>query len=621
MSTTSPWQQVLPNVYRFTDSCNVYAVGGSQGVLIVDAGTGRWLDHRSDLPAPPVALLCTHYFRDHSAGAALAARRGIPVYVPEGERELFADPLFHFQRRETYIIYDNLWDLFAPIEPIPIRGVLRDYERLRLAGLDIEVVPLPGVSVTQSGFAITIPGQAQPLLFCGEAIHSPGRLARLAPLQYNYNDLGGAANCYHSAQVLRDRTPDALLPSLGEPMLTGVDSALEKLQNNLRVLCKDRPGMTAQFDAVHADDLEKVTDHVWRSTRSNSWNWFLISESGKALALDYGYLWASMSVPYALCRPYTRRALLHGFTGLKQRFGIERIDTVLVSHYHDDHVCGIPVLQRLHGTKCWAAENFADLLERPDAHAFPCDWPEPIRVDRRLPLDEPFQWEEYTFRLHPMNGHTRFSALIGFEADGKRFAHTGDQYFFQKPFDAGFQDNVLSQNHVYRNGALLDGYQASAAWMLDWRPDIVLSGHQPAMHTDEAFFRMVDEWGREYRKLHEMIMPLGDSDTHFNLDSWGGWIWPYRTHLKEPWPVKLKVTIRNPFPRSATLEVKLVGPTGWSATAARLPAPPRAEVTCELTITPAGPCRRQPFAVELIADGQPFGQVAEALMTVGGADF
>src|SRR6185369_15632946 len=116
---------------------------------------------------------------------------------------------------------------------------------------------------------------------------------------------------------------------------------------------------------------------------------------------------------------------------------------------------GIPLLQRLQGTRCWAAENFADLLAQPEAHCFPCDWHQPVRIDRKLALDKPFTWEEYTFHIHPMNGHTRFAALIGFEADGKRFAHTGDQYFFQKPFDDGFKDNALMLNHVYRNGALL----------------------------------------------------------------------------------------------------------------------------------------------------------------------
>ena len=69
------WITVLPNVYLWRDSCNVYAIIGSQGAVIVDAGTGQWLEHLDELPAKPVVLVCTHFFRDHSAGALKAATR------------------------------------------------------------------------------------------------------------------------------------------------------------------------------------------------------------------------------------------------------------------------------------------------------------------------------------------------------------------------------------------------------------------------------------------------------------------------------------------------------------------------------------------------------------------
>ncbi|MBV9852547.1 MAG: MBL fold metallo-hydrolase [Armatimonadetes bacterium] len=620
------WEQILPGVFRFADSCNVYAIAGPQGCLIVDAGTGRWLDHLAALPKPPTALLLTHYFRDHAAGAVRAARAGIPVYVPEGERAILADPGQHFRERETYIIYDNLWDLFAPIEGVPVAGVLHDYERLQMAGLDVEILPLPGVTLTQIGVAVALPGPegARRIACCGEAIHSPGRLARVAPLQYNYNDLGGAVNAYTSARWLREYRPDVLLPSLGDPIVRDTDVALAQLQDSLQFLVAGRPGMTQSLDRIGPDPLEKVTDHVWKTTHTQSINWFLLSESGKALVIDYGYD-ATNIVSTGYPRPANRRAVLHSLEALRERFGIERIDVVLVSHFHDDHVCGIPLLQRLFGTGCWAAENFADLLAHPEAHCFPCDWPVPIRVDRRLPLDEPFTWEEYTFRLHPMSGHTRFAALIGFEADGRRFAHTGDQYFFQQGRSGEtmppFAENPLYQNHVYRNGALLDGYCQSGEWLLAWRPDIVLQGHQPPFHTDAAFFAKIAAWSEEYKEIHRRAMVLGEDETHFNLDSWGGWIWPYRTHLREPGAVQVRVTVRNPFPRRATLEVGLIGPAGWGGTAATLTAEPRAEASAMLEITPAGPCRRQPFAAELVADGRPFGQVAEALLTVGGEAF
>ncbi|MCW3055169.1 MAG: hypothetical protein JWN14_4339 [Chthonomonadales bacterium] len=612
------WNPVLPGVWLFRDSCNVYALEGKEGLLLINAGTSAWLDHLDELPQRPAALLCTHYFRDHSAGAVAAAEQGIPVYVPEGELGIFTDPEQHFRERETYIIYDNLWDLFAPIEGVKVAGALRDYERTTLAGIEIEVIPLPGVTFTQSGIGVTL-SDGRRAVFCGEAIHSPGRMARIAPLQYNYNDLSGAIQANYAARSLRNWHPDVLLPSLGEPICSEADSALVLLQENLRHLVAVRPGMVAQMDRLDSEPLERVTDHVWLDRHSIANTWYVISDSGKALAIDYGYrsttcAWSDYS------RPARRRALLHGLDGLTAQFGIDRVDVVLVSHFHDDHVCGIPMLQRLHGTECWAAENFADLLEHPEAHCFPCCWPVPARIDRRLPLDAEFTWEEYTFRLHPMNGHTRFAALIGFEADGKRFAHTGDQYFFTNGVE-DFASNGRAQNHVYRNGALLDGYEVSGKWMLDWRPEIVLQGHQPPMHTDEAFFGHIAAWTEDYADTHRRIMPLGDTETHFNEDSWGGWIWPYRTHLNSVGPVTVTVTVRNPYPYAAELQVRLVGPKGWQGSSATLTAEARSEVSCPLTILPNAPCRRQPIAVELSSPGQPFGQVAEALVTVGSAQF
>jgi glyoxylase-like metal-dependent hydrolase (beta-lactamase superfamily II) len=613
------WTEVVPGIWRFDDSCSVYAVEGSEGFLIVDAGTGQWLNHLDALPARPVALVCTHYFRDHSAGAVEAARRGIPVYVPEGEREIFEEPEEHFRRRETYIIYDNLWNLYAPIEGIKTAGVLQDYGTISLAGLSLEVVPQPGATVTQCGLACTVGGKK--IIFCGETIHSAGRVPRVAPLQYNYNDLPGAINVYHSARILRRHEPDALFPSLGKPILERTDEALGLLQESLRALSGARAydDPSGRLDAIDNPKIIRVTDHVWYSASSTSVNWYLVSESGKVLVIDYGYDMKGAMFP-AYSSPSNRRVLLHDLDCLKEQFGVERIDVVLVSHFHDDHVCGIPLLQRLFGTECWAANSFADLIEQPEAHCFPCTWHQPCRVDRRFDLDETVIWEEYTFHFAPMTGHTRFASLIGFEADGKRFAHTGDQYFFADQ-DCPFAERGRLQNHVYRNGALIDGYDQSGGWLLDWKPEVVIRGHQEPLFTDPEFFDQIEEWIKDYRGLHERIMPLGGEETHFNLDSWGGWIWPYRTHLAVPGPACVSVTVRNPFPREAALTVRLVGPEGWEGSGATLIAPARAEVCCELEIIPDGPCRRRPFAVELSGEGHCFGQVAEALITVGGARF
>ncbi len=223
------WRPVLADVEVYEDSCNVYAVTGGEGTVFVNAGSGGWLDAIPERFRPPCTMLCTHYFRDHSAGAARAARKGMTVYAPEGEVAIFADPVQHFRARQSYIVYDNIWDWFAPIEPADARPA-RDYDTIDAAGIKIAVVPLPGVTPHHCGYQLTTPRSKRLVVFSGEAIHSRGRVARVAPFQYDYNDLGGAVNAYFSASELRRRNGEVLMPSLGAPLAQDVDGALAALQ-------------------------------------------------------------------------------------------------------------------------------------------------------------------------------------------------------------------------------------------------------------------------------------------------------------------------------------------------------------------------------------------------------
>ncbi len=97
----------------------------------------------------------------------------------------------------------------------------------------------------------------------------------------------------------------------------------------------------------------------------------------------------------------------------------------------------------------------------------------------------------------------------------------------------------------------------------EWRPDIIISGHQHAMYTDDDFFRLLTWWGDEFESIHRAATVLGDDEAHFDADGWGGWIWPYRVHVAEGETVRVTVTVRNPLPETARLTVRLVGPEGW----------------------------------------------------------
>jgi hypothetical protein len=91
--------------------------------------------------------------------------------------------------------------------------------------------------------------------------------------------------------------------------------------------------------------------------------------------------------------------------------------------------------------------------------------------------------------------------------------------------------------------------------------------------------------------------------------------------VPEPEPLHFDVTVRNPLPVASTLRLRLSGPPEWQSSTAELAAGPREEATARMSVTPTAPCRRQAVAVELHVGERPFGQILEALVTVGGASF
>lgn len=102
--------------------------------------------------------------------------------------------------------------------------------------------------------------------------------------------------------------------------------------------------------------------------------------------------------------PHMRRASLRSVHEFLKLTGAERIDLALVSHHHDDHVCSLPLLQRVFDTDVWCADWFSDLLAHPERYAFPCLWSQPTRIDRELAAGATVTWEGIEIRHFEMSG-------------------------------------------------------------------------------------------------------------------------------------------------------------------------------------------------------------------------
>jgi hydroxyacylglutathione hydrolase len=123
----------------------VRASGQAQRAVMIDPGeeAERLVQAAQDLGVEIEAILLTHCHFDHIGAVAPVARAtGAPVYCPGRELKALAD------------IMRWVPPGFGPFESYEADHVLEGGERLRLAGMDIEVLFTPGHSAGHLTYAI-----------------------------------------------------------------------------------------------------------------------------------------------------------------------------------------------------------------------------------------------------------------------------------------------------------------------------------------------------------------------------------------------------------------------------------------------------------------------------------
>ncbi|MFO7321166.1 MAG: MBL fold metallo-hydrolase [Chloroflexota bacterium] len=608
-------RQLLTDVFVFQDTCNVYVIRNGRRAVLIDFGTGDVLQHLAEIDVDRVSdVLITHHHRDQCQGLQLAVDHGIRIWVPHTEQDLFHSVDAHWQARAIANNYNSRQDRFSLLEPVPVHGTLEDYATYELGGLRFRVLPTPGH--TPGSITLWLELHGQRLAFTGDLIAAPGKLWSLAATQWSYNGAEGIPMTIASLLDLAEREPDLLLPSHGEVM-GEPQAAIDLLVSRLWKLLQLR-GQYKNLYSLREQPYEQLSPHLLMNRTSIAKSYVLLSESGKALLIDYGYDFI-MGLPAGTDRA-SRRPWLYTLPALRQQFGVTSIDVVIPTHFHDDHVAGFNLLRQAEGAQVWAADLFADILENPNHYDLPCLWYDPIRVDRRLPLETPIQWEEYTLTLYALPGHTRYAVAIAFEVDGYRVLATGDQYQGA---------SGLELNYVYSNRFQADDYVRSAALYKRLRPDVLLTGHWEPLWVTRQYLDRITAMGAALQDLHRELLPqtpnLGTEDFLATLT-------PYYVEIERNEPIPFQVEVRNPFAHPAEALVQLVVPAGWHVhalepadsdiqarrddlLAASIPARGTRTVTFVATPPDDFSQRRARIAADITVDGYRFGQQAEALVS------
>ncbi len=597
-------QQLSENLYVFSDTCNVYVIKSGREAVLIDFGSGDILDGLSALGIERVTdVLMTHHHRDQGQGLRRAVNAGIAIWVPHVEQDLFKDVDHHWQARELYNYYDVRQDRFSVLYSVPITGILRDYTACPFGAHTFTVVPTPGHTTGSISLMAEIDGRQT--AFTGDLIAGPGKLWSLAATQWTYNGAEGIAMSVPSLVDLKQRQPDILLPSHGE-LICDPAPAIDLLVSRLGELLRYREQNPRLFTFLEKP-YSRITPHLLWNRTSMANSYVLLSESGKALLIDFGYDF--MAGPADGSDRSSRRPWLYTLPALKRDFGVTKIDVVLPTHYHDDHIAGCNLLRDVEGAKVWAAENFADILEHPSKYDLPCLWYDPIPVDRVVPLNQVIRWEEYEFTLYEQPGHTLYAVAIAFEVDGKRVLAIGDQY----QGEGGYQ-----WNYVYENRFRIGDYRRSAELYRDINPDVIISGHWQPHLVDPDYLDVLTERGEVIDRLHRELLPLETID--LGAEGSGARIQPYQSTVRGGQRVPFEIEIQNPFAREEDAFVRMVVPEGWRVEEGEVHLRLRPNevhtVTFCIVIPEGVKVRRARIAAELTVGNQLFGQQAEALVTV-----
>ena len=609
MAAQFRWQRLSEHLYRFEDTCNVYALIQDGEAVLIDFGSGAVLDHLSEIGASRVrAILHTHHHRDQCQGDLRAAAEGIPIWVPEHERRLFEQAELFWSTKQLFDMYNVRNTYFTLTHNVPVAGSLEDFGAWTWGQHSFTILPTPGHSLGSLTLLVEVDGRR--VAFTGDLLYAAGKVLTMYDMQYNYGAVDGVEAAILSLENLGRRQPGLLCPSHGEPM-ADVEDALRRTRENLVSFFKL---MTNGCLPAGEIDFVPVLPHVLAATYACSYFYVITSDSGKALLVDFG------APNFSLFSPANRhfedgervRFVEHSLERLQRQYGVGQIEAVLPSHYHDDHINGIPYLQRQLGVQCWAYENMRDILENPRGELIGCVLPTPIRVQRTFRDGERFAWEGLEFTIHYTPGHADYHMGMFGQIDGHSVAFSGDNIF---PI-GGSTPSLIYRSHVHKTS-----HQQTARLYLEYMPDILCGGHDLQHEVKPRAYQAFAQKAQLLTQLFEMLLP---GEANYGLEPSWMQIYPYQSLARPGDTLNLQVRMTNFLPRPARAEVSLVLPQGWLAGPAsgRIDLPPNGRGKAEFRVqVPASyifPYPRVAIAAEVTFEGRRLGQITEATVERAG---
>lgn len=614
---TDNFIKITDHLYWFSDTCNVYIIKDGNRGIIIDAGSGKVLNYLNQIGILQIDwILHTHFHRDQCWGDYQLIEKGAKIAVPEYENYLFGEAKKSWDHRRIYDNYNDRNTFFSVGEDIPVEVLLEDYETFSWHNYQFEILPAKGHTLGSIALITKIDGKR--VAFTGDLIYGGGQLYQLHAMEYNYGDTIGLLFTNQSIKNLARKKPQMCLPSHG-PIIEKPDYCIQRLKDRIRRLVRL---IASDKEECLNEHLYPISNHlVWGGVITASNFYVIKSNSGRALFIDYGQSPAEhMRVRIDREDQERVRFVAHHLEELFIQYEITEIDAVIPTHVHDDHVCGIPYLQKYYGVECWTIKEMAPVLEDPARwSSTPCCYDKPIRVDRRFLDKEEFKWEEYKFNIYHAPGQAEFHSTIVAVIDDMKVAFTGDNIFKGPVATWGSNTQIQpKQTQVFRNSFQLSMHKKCEDVMREIMPDRICPGHGEPFNFDELQAQKYFDYINQKEALFRELSP---EPAEQYVDLFWARLLPYQSAVEPGKEQKFTLLLRNNFAERKEFKAQLLLPKGWQAIHGSGEVKLSSRSCGEIMMTAKvfsniDKTHRQLITAEIFINGISQGPVAEALTYV-----
>ncbi len=397
-----------------TCRCHIVRTGAS-AVLIIDPGALDLKEVLSTLKVTQVeAVILTRVERRYSQALWETHQlRQTTVYASEAGCRLLHQIDEFWQRFEQFHLYASRPGYDLPLKPL--------HSVQPLTSIQSGTISVHSLLTTGDDelLLLKVVATERMLLFCGSLVSSEGHLPEFHQLEHDYNEycMGDAAaverhrDRAERLSIMFDDTTECYSShgsgSIISPSdLMSVSTGLESL---LALLKAPQKQTGCSGSAVLGQSLYSVSTTIC-----------LISSTGNVLLYDYGW---------------PEEGGLSIFDELVRLTGRDDLTahTLVVSHYHDDHVAGIPSLRRrFPQLRCIGHALHADIISNPWDYALPClgtaGYPENglIEFDVVYEGTAVFDWFEYHCTILPFPGQSRYHTALVTDIGSSRVLFAGD---------------------------------------------------------------------------------------------------------------------------------------------------------------------------------------------------